>query len=76
MHGMWDLRTSTRDRPHASCSGSMVSQQLDHQESPIVTLIAMLTLYLHYADSKWKACSNILQQKCESSATFKVATFS
>ena len=35
-HSMWDLCLLTRDRPHAPCSGSVESQSLDHQESPVI----------------------------------------
>ena len=34
-HGMWDLSSPTRGQTHAPCTGSMESQPLDHQGSPL-----------------------------------------
>ena len=33
--GMWDLSSPTRDRTHTPCLGSVESQPLDHQGSPL-----------------------------------------
>ena len=39
LYGTRDLRSPTRDRTHAPCTGSMESQPLEHQGSPSLDLL-------------------------------------
>ena len=47
LHGMWDLSFLTRDQICAPCIGSVESEPLDYQESPISLYPSYLANFFH-----------------------------